>query len=194
MIASLVTVGAVAIFFSTGARAFFLAPDTEIPAPGAALNAPSQQVPKEAYPERVIIPAIGVDALVRDVGVNASGNMATPGNYTDVGWYKYGPVPGQQGSAVLAGHVDNGLGLSGVFKRLEELEIGEEIIIRDKKGDSLRFVVTSVRTYPYKDAPTDILFNRAGAPRVNLITCAGTWVREEKTYDQRLVVSARLLE
>ncbi len=192
LVVALVTLCATAIFFSTGARTLFVAPDTEIPIPEALL--PPSDIPPEEYPERIVVPAIGVDALVRDVGINEKGNMATPGNYTDVGWYRYGSLPGERGSAVFAGHVDNGLGLDGVFKRLDELEVGDEIFIQDREGKRLRFVVTSARAYQYKDTPADILFNRVGASRVNLITCAGTWVRDEKTYDQRLVVSARLLD
>src|SRR6185369_4384139 len=59
-------------------------------------------------PTRLRIETAGVNAPVQRVGVGKSGNMAVPTNYTDVGWYREGVVPGEAGSAVIDGHVDNG--------------------------------------------------------------------------------------
>ena len=182
------TLCAVAIFTTTMVRAFFYSPDTEVSVP--------QDMQAETnplhHPARLIIPKLGIDAEVQDVGVTASGNMGVPSNFTDVGWYKYGVVPGGSGSAVMAGHVDNGLGLAGVFKRLGELEEGDEILIERIDGERLTFVVTGKRSYAYDAVPTDIVFNPSGSTRLNLITCEGAWVKSEKTYDQRLVVFTRL--
>ena len=47
-------------------------------------------------------PALGIDAFVRHVGVNAQGDMATPGNFTDVGWYKYGTIKIGNGTTSIA--------------------------------------------------------------------------------------------
>ena len=178
------TLCAVAIFTTTIMRAFFYNPDTDIPVPA---DTKLETSPLQ-HPVRLIIPKLEIDAKVQEVGINAKGNMGVPNNFTDAGWYKYGAVPGDTGSAVMAGHVDNGLGLSGVFKRLEELEEGDEVIVERKNGRRLTFVVTGKRSYPYDAVPTDIVFNPSGSTRLNLITCEGAWVRSEKTYDQRLVV------
>jgi sortase (surface protein transpeptidase) len=83
-------------------------------------------------PSRLIIPAIKVDAAIQNVGLGKSGNMAVPSNYTDVGWYRYGPTPGQVGSAVIDGHVDNGFGLEAVFKNVSALEPGDDIYVATK--------------------------------------------------------------
>lgn len=139
-------------------------------------------------PDRLRIPALAIDAAVQHVGVKENGNMATPSGFKDVGWYKYGTVPGQQGSAVITGHVDNGLGLAGVFRDLEKIKTGEEVYVKTKDGGEARFVVTDIQTYAYTAVPLDLLFNRHDKARLNLITCTGNWIKKEKTYDARLVV------
>src|SRR6185437_12791823 len=48
-------------------------------------------------PVRVRIPRIGVDAPIETVGLEANGTMGTPQSFSDVGWYGYGPTPGQAG-------------------------------------------------------------------------------------------------
>ena len=119
--------------------------------------------------------------------------MSVPSNYTDVGWYRYGTVPGQKGSAVIDGHVDNGFGLDGVFKRLPEIQIGDDVYVTTEGGKSLHFKVVDVQTYPYKDAPADRIFNTNDASRLNLITCKGSWLSGDKTYDHRMVVYTKLV-
>jgi sortase (surface protein transpeptidase) len=147
---------------------------------------------KEELPEQLRIPILGIDALVQHVGLTKSGKMAVPTNFTDVGWYRYGTAPGFVGSAVIDGHVDNGLRLPGVFKKLNGLAVGDEIFVRTAAGAELRFVVQEVAVYGYKEVPTEVLFNRADTARLNLVTCDGAWVAGEKTYDKRLVVYAVL--
>lgn len=144
-------------------------------------------------PRRLSIPALGIDANVQEVGVTAAGNMATPNNFVDVGWYKYGTLPGLRGSAVVAGHVDNGLGLSGVFKNLSDLQIGDDVFVVNENGDELLFRVVEIQKYPYTLVPGEVLFSRSDSERLNLITCEGAWLHGERTYDQRLVVYTELV-
>src|SRR6185503_17165796 len=108
-------------------------------------------------------------------------NMGTPSNFTDVAWYKYGTVPGQVGSAVIDGHVDNGLALAGVFKHLTDIKNGADVYVITKEGTKIHFVVQDIQSYPYKSVPTTLLFNQKDRARLNLVTCAGTWVPGDKT-------------
>jgi sortase A len=187
-VATLLLVGGVGVFATVAARATIMPPvEPEAPAPKAAQGS---SVPAEDRPVRLRIPRIGVDANVQHVGLGKSGNMAVPTNYSDAGWYRYGPAPGYLGSAVLDGHVDNGLGLAGVFKRLEELQIGDDIFIDTQGGETLHFVVGERQVYEHAAVPTDRLFNRKDKARLNLVTCEGDWIASEKTYDHRLVVYA----
>lgn len=187
-----VTIAAAVVFTLTLARALFYSPESEIEVPFAAGGSASRQLRADDSPKRLIIPSIGVDADVQHVGIARSGNMAVPTNYSDVGWFRHGTIPGEVGSAVVDGHVDNGLSLPGVFKRLGDVEAGDDVYVEREDGSRLHFVVESVRSYPYDAVPRELLFDRADAARLNLISCEGSWLPGEKTYDQRVVVFARL--
>jgi LPXTG-site transpeptidase (sortase) family protein len=145
-------------------------------------------------PEKLIIPSISINAKVQHVGLTATKAMGIPTNFTDVAWYKYGPVPGEKGSAVIDGHVDNGLGLNGVFKKLDQVKVGDDVSVVDEKGNTAHFKVISVDVYPYNNAPTEEIFGATDKKLLRLITCDGHWVKSAKTYDSRLVVTAELQE
>lgn len=189
-----ITLTAFFIFGASLVRAIWYTPGSEIAVPQLEGRAPIDNVGEEAHPSRLIVPSLQIDAHIQYVGIAASGNMAVPNNYTDVGWYRYGTVPGQKGSAVIDGHVDNALGLAGVFKNLELIEAGEEIFVETKGGKKLRFIVTDVERYGYKEVPNHLLFGREDAGRLNLITCGGSWIKREKTYDERIVVYSVLAQ
>lgn len=187
---AVLTALATVIFVTTLARATILAPQEE-----AATSTPpaiSASAAPGDYPSRLRIPALSVNANIQETGLTKSGAMGTPTNFTDVAWYKGGPVPGQLGSAVIDGHVDNGLSLPGVFKYLGDIQVGNDIYVDTKDGRALHFVVTDIESYPYKSVPTDSIFDKTDMPRLNLITCEGHWVKSDRTYDERLVVYAEL--
>lgn len=145
-------------------------------------------------PERLEIPSISVNAHVQHVGLTANKAMGIPTNFTDVGWYMYGSVPGEVGSAVMDGHVDNALGLPGVFKKLQNVKIGDEIYVTDEKGNKITFKVTKVASYNYKETPAEEIFHESSRTLLQLITCGGKWLRADKTYDTRVVVTAEYVE
>lgn len=189
--ALLVTCVAVSVLFTTTTESLWGVTDTEVLVPD--LEEVSRVASLEDHPVRLKIPSIDIDAYVQEVGITAAGNMATPNNFNDVGWYKYGTLPGFKGSAVIAGHVDNGLGLPGVFTDLADLQLGDDIYVLDKGSEELRFRVVGIQEYPYTLVPREILFSRDDTERLNLITCGGTWVPGERTYDRRLIVYTELV-
>lgn len=189
-LAALLFVGAVAVFGTTVVHAVLYAPENSGPR-AVASTAPASAA-TSSLPVRLIIPALNINAAVQQVGINSKGNMGVPSNFTDVAWYEGGTVPGAVGSAVIDGHVDNGLGLDGVFKHLADIKVGDEVDVQDKNGTMLHFVVGDIQEYPYEQVPTDKIFNQHDQARLNLITCEGAWVAGGKTYDHRLVVFAVL--
>jgi LPXTG-site transpeptidase (sortase) family protein len=149
-------------------------------------------LPKGIQPNRLIIPDIKVNAVVRAMGLE-EGRMAVPNNFTDIGWYKLGAKPGEQGSAVMGAHVDNGGNVNGVFKNLRKLKIGDDIYVTDAENNALHFKVTARKIYPYRTQVTNEVFLQNDKPRLNLITCYGTFLSKENTYDRRLVIFAELV-
>ena len=146
-------------------------------------------------PLRLRIVALQVDAKIQQVGRTSAGLMGIPSNFTDVAWYKLGPQPGGTGSAVIAGHLDNALALSGVFKHLGDLRIGDEVDVDTAAAGTIRFRVIRIAVYPYDQVPLDELFKKNDGAYLNLVTCAGVWLKSKKTYDQRLIVyTARIPE
>jgi sortase (surface protein transpeptidase) len=193
-----VLVFGLAAFVLVLTRATVYSPSPEIaPPPQVAAAAVANATTTSALPATISIPAIGVDASVEDLGLSAGDHMAMPTSFTTVGWYKYGPVPGAIGTAVMYGHLDNGLGIEGVFKNLDKLAPGDTIVVTDASGTAHTFVVNSLTSYPYQAVPDSALEGTPGeqGSHLNLITCTGKWVydsTEGMTYNQRLVVSATL--
>src|SRR4051812_48636387 len=75
--------------------------------PGAEL--PSAVRPlKDALPQRVDIPGLGVQAPVIARGLDARGAVEPPSfaQAGAVGWYAAGTTPGADGAALMVGHVD----------------------------------------------------------------------------------------
>jgi sortase (surface protein transpeptidase) len=141
-------------------------------------------------PRRLIIPGINVDALVQVIGQTPEGAMDVPDNTSDVGWYKFGPVPGQKGNAIMDAHVDSPDGSPAVFSLLYTLKEGDSIIVEDDKNNPIYFTVEKVTSYPAEDLASDIL-NKTDGTYLSLITCNGFWDMAKSTYAQRLVVLAK---
>jgi LPXTG-site transpeptidase (sortase) family protein len=126
---------------------------------------------------------------VVNVGVTAEGEMDVPdGKTSNVGWYQYGTVPGEVGSAVIGAHV------YAAFSKLRRLKAGSDIYIVTAGNKTLHFVVDRVKTYALADLSPEELFNSADGKHLNLITCSGSLTRDRSTYDHRLVAYATLVE
>ncbi len=147
------------------------------------------------YPSRLTVPSLGINANIQETTLNGRGAMGVPTNFTDVAWYSRGIVPGDMGTAVIDGHYDNGLGLNGVFKHLGGLKQGDDIFIQTHDGTTLHFRVTSVEQIPYDDPDAKKVFDpQQMRSEIKLVTCGGSWVPEDRTYSQRVVVTAVLAE
>lgn len=152
-----------------------------------------QSVTTGIAPAFLTIPKININADVQKVGITAKGNMATPRNFADVGWYKFGAMPGEMGSAVLAGHVNNGLSLPAVFANLDLLQSGDDVYVTDSSGQRLHFKVRSKAVYDF-DANVPEVFTQNDGRYLKLITCTGVWQEDFRTHNKRLVVTAVLVD
>jgi LPXTG-site transpeptidase (sortase) family protein len=150
-----------------------------------------EQVIFFGLPARLKIPAIAVDAAVESLGVTVSGEMDIPKGPDNVAWFNLGTIPGENGSAVMAGHFGawkNGQG--SVFDNLHTLKVGDKILVEDEKGETVTFVVREIRNFDPKADATEVFISDDGKSHLNLVTCEGIWNKDSKSYSQRLVVFA----
>jgi LPXTG-site transpeptidase (sortase) family protein len=135
---------------------------------------------------RLSIPAIGVNAGILPVGVTRAGHLAIGGSVRDVYRWRDGVLPGQQGSAVLAGHTwSRG---PGVFDDLGRLRPGNRVVVGRN-----RFEVTRVRRVTgMSPQAVAALFSDRGSARLVLLTC-GDRNNLTGVYRTRIIVNARLV-
>lgn len=167
-------------------------PQTASDAPSAAAEPPVTRQKTRAgvhasKPVRLIIPSIGLDIPVSGVGINDKGEMDVPDASSGVvGWYKFGTIPGNVGSAVIDAHV------YAAFAELRYVKVGNSIFVENERGDRLEFVVEASTVYKLGELTPAMLFSRRDARRLNLITCAGEPTADGSTYTHRLVVYTKL--
>jgi LPXTG-site transpeptidase (sortase) family protein len=152
---------------------------------------PIQEQTNAGLPVRLKIPEINIDASLSPVGLTSDGAMNKPKGPDDVVWYELGPRPGENGSAVMAGHYGTWkTGKGSVFDNLHKLRPGDKLYVEDDKGAAISFVVRESRRYDPKADASDVFSSNDGKAHLNLITCEGAWNKVSKSYPNRLVVFA----
>ncbi|RAG86015.1 class F sortase, partial [Streptacidiphilus pinicola] len=145
-------------------------------------------------PERLKIPAIGVDTSVQRLGLAADGTVQVPpiAANSPAGWYDGSVTPGQRGSSVILGHVTVGQYGNGVFLQLGRLHPGDRIEVTRADGSTADFTVTRADSYPKSSFPDQQVYGPDPQPVLRLVTCAGTPDPATHTYPDNLVVTAVL--
>ncbi|MCB5164637.1 class F sortase [Streptomyces bambusae] len=125
-------------------------------------------------PERIVIPAIGVDSPVTRLGLAADGTVQVPPITPDspVGWYRHSATPGAVGASVLLGHVTVGRYGDGVFAHLDRLRPGAQIRVTRADGTTAVFTVTRTALYPKSRFPARAVYGATSTPQLRLVTCA----------------------
>lgn len=160
---------------------------------GSAGYDPADHTDDRPVPVAVTIDGIGVsDARVRDVGVEENGDMEIPGA-GEVGWYRFNATPGEEGSAVLAAHISFD-GQPGVFRYLDEANVGDRVVIRFDGGATSEFEIVELAQYDKQELPTERVFAKTGDPVLALITCGGDFNRSLRSYEDNVVAYAVPLE
>jgi hypothetical protein len=145
-----------------------------------------------SVPVTLRIPAIGLSTAVSTLGLTADGSVQVPSDIVQVGWFRLGPTPGQLGSAVILGHVDNYTG-PGVFFQLRTLAAGDEVEVDLADGITARFVVNAVVMYSKSQFPGDRVYASHGSSALQLVTCGGTFDHQTGHYLSNVVVYTSLV-
>ncbi|MFE1247282.1 class F sortase [Streptomyces sp. NPDC058735] len=143
-------------------------------------------------PLRIRIPAIRVDAPLTGLGLTSTGSIDAPpaGRKNLAGWYEAGTIPGERGTAIVAGHVDDADG-PAVFYDLGALARGSTIEVDRRDGGVAVFTVDAVEAYPAEDFPDEKVYGAARRPELRVITCGGGW-SPATGYRGNVVVFAHL--
>lgn len=143
-------------------------------------------------PRKIRIQKIGVDAYVQRASVDQNNKVAVPNNVHLAGWFVNSQQPGQNGLAIIAGHV-TGKTTDGVFKNIGKMDAGDEFEVELGSGEVKRYKV--IETQQVKESESaNILFsqNPKVKSQVNLITCGGSFNKSTNQYDDRIIVSGEL--
>lgn len=178
------------LFFVPLAKYFFFDPAPVGNLDQLVVVSPSRYA--RSAPLRLQIPTINVDTdFVLPLGLNQDNTLVVPDSYTKVGWYGGGSSPGENGPAVILGHVDSKEG-PAVFYALGQLNVGDDIVITRADGTVVNFVVTKLQRYPQANFPTTDVYGKTDKPMLRLVTCTGLFDKAEKRYSHNLVVFAEL--
>ena len=166
----------------------YIVPNNVKLAGGTASVFEGRQQTRLGLPLRLKIPVINVDTLIENGGVTSDGSMEAPRVPENVVWYSLGPRPGENGTAVIAGHFGWKDDVPSVFDNLSKLSKGDLLYVENDAGITTMFVVRDVKTYDSNADTSEVFTSSDGKSHLNLITCEGTWDTISKSYPRRLVV------
>lgn len=159
----------------------------------AASAAPAVTPLPASVPERIRIRAIGVDAPVMRLALDAKGELEVPpdSDRNLAGWYQDSAAPGTRGASVLAGHVDTLKG-PAVFYNLGSLHKGNTIELTRADHHTAVFTVYGIEVYAKADFPTAKVYDDTPAPELRVVTCGGGFSKTTHSYLGNVVVYAKL--
>lgn len=162
-------------------------------------------------PLELQISALNVNAPVLGVGLNPKNEMDAPKPSIDdpvwhmAFWYRGSGIPGEPGTATIAGHVNDPLARPEIFAHLQDLQPGDLVIVHYTKLDiDIRFIVDQIKVYSLEESSDPAVLAQIfgigpvagtgpkpaldGRSHLTLITCSGDIVNGE--FDHHTVVYA----
>ena len=143
-------------------------------------------------PVELNIPAIDVSVSLSTLGLNSDGTVQVPTDFQQPGWFQPGPSPGQDGSAVILGHVDSYQG-PAIFFQLRTLVEGDQVDVTLADGVVAHFAVSTVAMYSKDQFPDQQVYGSQGHSALQLITCGGTFDNATGSYLSNVVAYTSLV-
>ncbi|GAA2864624.1 class F sortase [Streptosporangium fragile] len=142
-------------------------------------------------PKRLDIPSLGIKAPLMKLGVTDGRVDLPPYEKPDTaGWVKDSVVPGDEGPAVILGHVDTKTA-PAVFYKLKDIREGQAIKVVRSDGKVAQYRVDSVEQISKSRFPADKVYLEDG---LRLITCGGEFDRDDREYRDNFIVYATLVK
>ena len=161
----------------------------------AAAQTESPQTPVKISGLSLRIDAIGLNIPLGKTSLNKNRALMVPANANQAAWYKSGPKPGDNGTALVTGHYDANGGVPGVFYKLDQLAVGDIISVNREDGKTAVFRVDQLASYKQDHSfPWSLVYRTQGEPGLRIITCDGTYNPKTGRYSHNLVVYASLIK
>lgn len=138
-------------------------------------------------PKAVEIPSIGVRSDLLRLGKASDGTAQVPADPQRAGWFSGGARPGDEGPAVILGHIDSRTG-PAIFFRLHELVPGAQVTVDTARGGRVEFTVDRVEQVAKNAFPTGEVYGPAFGRQLRLITCGGSFDRSKGHYRDNVIV------
>lgn len=162
-------------------------------------------------PLELKVPSLKVNTTVLGVGLTSGNEMDAPKGpigdpvWHTAFWYRGSGLPGESGTATIAGHVNDPLGQPEIFAHLQDLQPGDLITIHYTKSNiDIAFTVDQVKIYSVQESSDPAVLAQIygtgpvngtapqpsldGLSHLTLITCAGNIVNGQ--FDHHVVVYA----
>jgi hypothetical protein len=152
----------------------------------------SRTYPKVPEPVRLRIPALQVESRLDGMGLQPDGSVEVPDRADRAGWYDRGPRPGQNGPAVILGHVDSKKG-PGIFFDLVNVKPGTLVHVDRSDGSTATFRVTHLERVAKTEFPTDLVYAPSLDPTLRLVTCGGSFDHARGSYRDNVIAFADLV-
>lgn len=147
-------------------------------------NSAAAPAPNLASSYDLSIPSIGLVVPIVEVGITADNAIDVPASGAAGHWIGSAD-PGNPGTIFIDGHVD------GVFAKLGAVAIGQTIgIYQNNTTYRYRVVTKEVTPLASTDMRHVLGTVDSASESLSIMTCAGTYVPSQNTYDHRLTVYA----
>ena len=148
----------------------------------------TQPVILYGLPVQIIIPKIHTDTFVEHVGLTDTKTVGIPLDPFNVAWFTGGVRPGEVGVALINGHYGWLQNIPVAFDNLHKLRSGDKVYIKDTLGVTIVFIVRTITEYDSYETTEKLLSSKDNKAHLVLITCSGSWDKENKNYSKRLIV------
>ena len=139
------------------------------------------------------IPSFDVTSDVVAVGQDASGGVVVPEDVRVTGWYDRSSWIGSPlGSIVLVGHRDSAVAGAGALYGIEELQVGDSVVLASQDGEPHRFRVREIKSVEKTrfSSIVEEVFRPDSPYRLTLITCGGAFDDAAGSYLSNIIVTA----
>ncbi len=172
------------------------APSEDLIAPAAyAPHPPGDVLPlRRSQPTHLSIARVGIFTDLMDLGLEPDRTLEVPPDTADApaGWYRNLASPGENGPAVIVGHLDSPDD-KGVFFNLGAVREGDTIEIDRRDGSTATFTVDMVASFARGAFPTAGVYGATDHPGLRLVTCGGKFA-PGAGYEDSVIVFASLTD